>query len=214
MRGFVVDMNEGIVATAGVIEGLLGAGAETETIVVAALAAGVAGAISLAGARYAESAMERDAEELLIDEHERQLALSPDEELAELAAHYEAEGLTAELAREVAAQLSQRDALAAHVEAEHGIDLDEPPTRPIVTATLTGTASAIGSIVVLLTALLAPSHWRIPSSFVAVAASLALTSVVLARWGQVPVARTLLRTVVIGVTAMVVTLVIGSWFDL
>ena len=96
LRGFVVDMNEGIVATAGVIEGLLGAGADTETIVVAALAAAIAGAISLAGARYSEAAMELDAEMLLIEEHRRQLARSPAEELAELTAHYEEVGLTPE----------------------------------------------------------------------------------------------------------------------
>jgi VIT1/CCC1 family predicted Fe2+/Mn2+ transporter len=207
-------MNEGIVATAGVIEGLLGAGADIETIVVAALAAAVAGSISLAGARYAEAAMELDADELIIEEHERQLALSPGEELDELTEHYVEEGLTPELARQVAEHLSRHDALAAHVEAGYGIDLDEPPRRPIITAALTGTASAVGSVVVLLTAILTPSEWRIPSSFIAVAVSLALTSIVLARWGQVPVARTILRTVTIGVTAMLVTLVIGSWFDL
>ena len=214
LRGFVIDMNEGIVATAGVIEGLLGAGADTETIVVATLAATVAGAISLGGARFAEAAMEPDAEALLIDEHARQLALSPDEELAELAAHYEAEGLTADLAHQVAEQLSQRDALAAHVDAEHGIDLDERGPRPIVTALLTGSASAIGSVFVLLVAILTPSEWRIASSLLAVSVSLAGTSIVLARWGQVPVARTILRTVVVGLIAMLATLLIGSWFDL
>jgi VIT1/CCC1 family predicted Fe2+/Mn2+ transporter len=214
VRGFVVDMNEGIVATAGVIEGFLGAGADTETVVVAALAATVAGSISLAGARYAESTYEHDAEELLIEEHQRQLARSPAEELVELAAHYREQGLSRELAQQVAEQLSGRDALAAHVDAEHGIDLRETRSRPIVTAARTGVASAIGSVVVLLTAILTPSDWRVPSSFLAVALSLGLTSVVLARWGQVPVGRTVIRTVLIGMIAMLVTFAIGSWFDL
>jgi VIT1/CCC1 family predicted Fe2+/Mn2+ transporter len=128
--------------------------------------------------------------------------------------HYHDQWLSRELAQQVAEQLSGRDALAAHIDAEHGIDLHESRSRPIAIAARTGVACAIGSVVVLLTAILTPSHWRIPSSFLAVALSLGLTSVVLARRGQVPVGRTVIRTVLIGMTAMLVTFAIGSWFEL
>lgn len=214
LRGLVVEMNEGIVATAGIVEGFIGAGADTTAILVAGLAATLAGSLAIGGAKYAEAAIERDAQQLLIDEHRRQLALSPEEELAELAAFYEGQGLSPDLARRVAEEISERDALAAHVDAEHGIELDEATDSPIISGALAGCASALGSIVVLLAAMLAPGHWRVPSTFLAVAVSLSVTSVVLARWGQVPVARTVLRTLTIGIGAMLLTLAIGSRFDL
>ena len=129
-----MDGNDGIMATAGIVEGFIGAGAGTETIVVAAIAAMVAGAIAMGSAKYAEAAIERDATNSLIAEERRQLSLSPAEELAELAAIYERRGLSPDLARTVATELSAHDALAAHAEAEHDIALDEATTPPLIAA--------------------------------------------------------------------------------
>ena len=57
----------------------------------------------------------------LLDEERRQLLRSPDQELDELAAFYEAKGLAPKLARTVAIELTTAaDALAAHAEEEHG----------------------------------------------------------------------------------------------
>ena len=68
-----MDGNDGIMATAGIVEGFIGAGAATETILVAAIAAMVAGAIAMGSAKYAEAAIERDATNALIAEERRQL---------------------------------------------------------------------------------------------------------------------------------------------
>jgi VIT1/CCC1 family predicted Fe2+/Mn2+ transporter len=213
-RSLVVDGNDGIVATAGIVEGFIGAGADSQTIAVAAFAAMIAGAISIGTAKYTEGAVERDAFLAAVEEERRQLSLSPEEELNELAGIYEGKGLSPDLARQVAVELSRRDALAAHMDEELDIDPEDLVTSPIVAASASAVAFAAGSLIVLLTVWLTPSGWRIPSTFVAVAISLAITSVFLSRWGNVPVARTILRTVGIGVTAMVITLAIGSQFDL
>ena len=213
LRGLVVDGNDGIMATAGIVEGFIGAGAGTETIVVAAIAAMVAGAIAMGSAKYAEAAIERDATNTLIAEERRQLSLSPTEELAELAALYERRGLSPELARTVATELSAHDALAAHAEAEHDIELDEARIPPLVVAVSAAGAFAIGSLVVLLSVLITWST-RLPTTFVAVAISLSLTSIVVARWGNLPVVRTMARTVGVGIAAMVITFAIGSLVDL
>ena len=183
--GLVVDGNDGIMATAGIVEGFIGAGAGTETIVVAAIAAMVAGAIAMGSAKYAEAAIERDATNSLIAEERRQLSLSPAEELAELAAIYERRGLSPDLARTVATELSAHDALAAHAEAEHDIALDEAPTPPLIAAISAAGAFAVGSLVVLLSVGITWST-RLPTTFVAVALSLSLTSVVVARWATCP----------------------------
>ena len=111
----------------------------------AVVAATVAGSIALAGAKYAEAANERDAEQEAIDEEARQLALSPEEEQAELAEHYEAKGLPALLAAEVAAELSRDHVLAAHVEAEHGIDVRNPRIQPLLVSLGAGLAFAAGA---------------------------------------------------------------------
>lgn len=212
LRGLVVDGNDGIMATAGIVEGFIGAGAATETIVVAAIAAMVAGAIAMGSAKYAEAAIERDATDALIAEEQRQLNLSPDEELAELAAIYERRGLSPDLARTVAIELSAHDALAAHAEAEHDIALDEARIPPSVAAITAAAAFAIGSLVVLLSVLVAWST-VLPTTFFAVALSLSLTSIVVARWGDLPLIPTMVRTVGVGVVAMVITFGIGSLID-
>jgi VIT1/CCC1 family predicted Fe2+/Mn2+ transporter len=157
LRNRGVDANDGIIATAGIVEGFVGAGASGSTIIVAAFAAMVSGGIALGGTKYSEEAAERDAERALVEEERRQLAMLPDEELAELAEHYRTRGLSPDLAAQVAKELSAHDALAAHVVAEHGIDLAVPRSRPV--------AFAIGAVVPLLSALLVPDDLRAVVTF-------------------------------------------------
>jgi vacuolar iron transporter family protein len=214
VRELVVDANDGIMAVAGIAEGFIGAGASTSATLIAVLAGAVAGSIALAGARLSEAAIERDARQVVLDEVRRQLALSPEEELGELAALYEAKGLSPPLAHQVANELSSRDALTAHADAEHGIEPGQKAPRPFVEAALAGVAFAAGALVVVATILSTPRSSRLPTTFFAVALSLTLTSLVLARWGQVPVARTIVRNVGVGMTAMFASLAIGSLFDL
>ena len=98
VRELVVDANDGIMAVAGIAEGFIGAGAGTSATLIAVLAGSIAGSIALAGAKFTETAIERDAHLVVLDEVRRQLNLSPDEELRELAALYEAKGLSPALA--------------------------------------------------------------------------------------------------------------------
>lgn len=212
LRNRGVDANDGIIATAGIVEGFLGAGARGSTIIVAAFAAMVSGGIALGGAKFSEEAAERDAERALIEEERQQLTVLPHEELTELAEHYRTRGLSPDLAAQVAAELSAHDALAAHVVAEHGIDLAVPRPRPVVVATTAGLAFAIGAAVPLLTALLAPHDLRAAVTFLAVALSLCVTSYIVARAGGTAIGRTIARTVVLGILTMTITVIGGSFF--
>jgi len=214
VRELVVDANDGIMAVAGIAEGFIGAGASTSATLIAVLAGAVAGSIALSGAKFTEAAIERDARQVELDEVRRQLDLSPDEELRELVALYEAQGVSPDLAQQVATELSSPDALTARADAEHGIEPRQRPLRPIVAAALAGVAFAVGALIVVATILSTPRSARLPTTFFAVAFSLALTSLVLARWGQLPVGRTIVRNVGVGVAAMFASLAIGSLFDL
>ena len=213
LRDLVIDANDGIVAIAGVVEGVLAAGLRNRAAATAVVMATIAGGISLGGSRYAEEAAEQDAREVLLDEERRQLRRSPDEELDELTAFYEAKGLNPELARVVANELTTADPLAAHAEEEHGIEIDEPQPSPLVSAIASGLVFALGAAVVGVTVVATPSTWRVPTTFVAVTIALVLSSLVVSHWGDVPLGRTMARNVIVGLTAMAVSFAIGSLIE-
>jgi VIT1/CCC1 family predicted Fe2+/Mn2+ transporter len=181
LRDLVIDANDGIVAIAGVVEGVLAAGLGNRAAATAVVVATIAGGISIGGSRYTEEAAERDAQHELLEEERHQLQRSPEQELDELTAFYEAKGLAPDLAR--------------------------------VVAIASGLVFALGALVVVVTAVLTPSSWRVPTTFIAVTLALALTSIVVARWGEVPLGRTLARNVIVGVTAMAVSFAIGSLLE-
>jgi len=210
LRDLVVDANDVIVAIAGVVEGVLGAGLGNRAAATAVLVATIAGAIGLGGSKYTEMAAERDARDKLLDEERDQLLRSPDQELDELAAFYEEKGLAPDLARTVAVELSATDALAAHAEEEHGIEVDEPEPPPLVDAIASGLAFMLGALAVVVIVAVTPSDWRVPITLVAVTIGLGLTSAVIARWGDVPLWRTVARNVAVGFTSMAVAYTVGS----
>lgn len=213
VRDLVVDANDGIIAVAGIGEGFLGAGAPPRTALLAVLSATIAGGIALAGAKFAEVANERDAQQAVIDEEARQLALSPAEELAELTGYYERKGRSSDLAARVADELTRVDPLGAHIEAEHGIDAGGR-LRPLVVAVSGGLAFAAGSLLVILAVWASPADWRSLAVVVAAVTALVVTSAVGARWGNVPVRRTVVRTAAIGALALSVSYLAGALFDL
>lgn len=210
-RRFALDVNDGIVATAGLVEGLLGAEASTASTRVAAGAALIAGSLALGGARFSEEAVEIDAQNELIEEERRRLALSPEEELAELEEHYQGKGLSPELAQQVAAELTEQNALAAHLSTEFGISLDQP-AKPWSAAAVAAAGFAAGSAIVLLMVVAMPRRSMGLSTALAVVLSLCVTSFIAARLGGVPVVRTVLRTVGLGVSAMLITFAVGTLF--
>ena len=210
VREHVVDANDGIIASAGIVEGLLGAGASSTILLVASLAAMIGGGFALAGMRYSEAADERDAQHAILEAERRRIALTPAEEEAELADLYQARGLSPQLARAVAAELSAGDALAAHAEAEYGIVLRDRSAAPGTTAVLAGLAFAIGAGVPLLVILLSPPAWRSAATILAVVVALSLTALLTASLGGMNVPRTMLRTVSIGVATMLLTYIGGT----
>lgn len=212
IREGVVHANDGIVATAGIIEGFAGAGFGGSTIVVAAFTAMLAGGVAVGGAQYTENAAERDARAALLEEERVRLELTPDEELAELVDIYRAKGLSADLAHAVATELTEQDALAAHADAEYGLPLRASRGFALLGAVIAGLAFAGGAAVPLLTVLIAPDSWRVPVTFVAVIVSLSVTSLIVAVTGRMRVLRTIVRTVAIGTVAMLVTLLAGHLF--
>ena len=209
LRAAVLGANDGIVSTAGIVVGVAGATSERSAIVVAGVAGLVAGAMSMAAGEYVSVSTQRDSERALLRKEERELREEPEEELAELAGLYVDRGLDDELALEVARQLTAKDALAAHAEVELGIDPDEL-TSPWRAAFASMVSFTLGALLPLLTITLVAQAARVAVTVVAVALALALTGFASARLGFAPAGRAVARNVGGGLSAMLVTDLVGA----
>jgi len=208
LRAAVLGANDGIVSTAGIVIGVAGATLVPFAILTAGIAGLTAGALSMAVGEYVSVSAQRDTEKALLEKERRELEEMPEEELAELAGLYEAKGLDAELALQVATQLHDHDALAAHAETELGIDPDNL-TSPWVAAVSSAVSFTVGSILPLAAIMLAPTDLKVLITVVAVVAALVLTGFLSARAGGTSHSRSILRNVAGGLLAMGVTYWIG-----
>jgi vacuolar iron transporter family protein len=125
LRAGVLGANDGIVSTAGLVMGVAGATTDSAAILIAGVAGLVAGSISMAGGEYTSVSAQKDSEKAALAKERIELAENPAMELRELAWFYEQKGLSFELAQKVAAELTEKDALKAHAEAELGIDSEQ-----------------------------------------------------------------------------------------
>jgi VIT1/CCC1 family predicted Fe2+/Mn2+ transporter len=208
LRAGVLGANDGIVSTAGIVAGVAGATADRPAILTAGVAGLVAGAFSMAGGEYVSVSTQRDTETALLRREKWELENLPADELAELAEIYQDKGLAPDLSQEVARQLTAKDALGAHAEAELGIDPDAL-TSPWAAAAASFVSFVAGALLPLV-AIVAPPHaWRVPVCMAAVVVALALTGTVSARLGGAPAARAVARNVGLGLLAMVVTYAVG-----
>jgi VIT1/CCC1 family predicted Fe2+/Mn2+ transporter len=209
LRAAVLGANDGIVSVAGIVMGFAGATADRQLIFLGGMAGLVAGALSMAAGEYVSVSTQRDTELALIRKETRELAEEPEEELAELAELYHQKGLSPDLAQQVARELTEKDALRAHLEIELGIDPDEL-TSPWQAAAASMVSFTVGALLPLLTILLFPHGVRALVTVVAVAVALALTGYVSARVGEAPSRPAVVRNVLWGLLAMGITYAIGS----
>ncbi len=208
LRAGVLGANDGIVSTAGLVVGVAGATSARGAILTAGLAGLVAGAVSMALGEYVSVSSQRDTERSLLAKERAELDQDPDRELDELTEIYRVKGLTLDTARLVAQELSERDAFAAHVDAELGIDPDAL-TNPWHAAIASALAFTVGSILPLAAILLAPTSLRVALTGIVVLFALAVTGLVSARLGDARVRQAVVRLVVGGALAMAVTFAVG-----
>jgi len=208
LRAGVLGANDGIVSVAGIVAGVAGATTTRAPVLTAGLAGLLAGALSMALGEYVSVSSQRDTERALVAKERGELEQMPEAELAELAGLYRAKGLSDQTARAVAEELTQRDALAAHSEIELGV-VPGHYTNPWQAAGASAAAFTVGAILPLIAILAPPSSWRVPVMFVTVLAALALTGDISARLGQSDRRRAILRVVIGGGLAMIITFGVG-----
>jgi vacuolar iron transporter family protein len=209
-RSWTIEANDGIISTAGLLLGFAGAGASNRLLLFTASAATIAGGLSVGGASWAEEAAERDAQLLYARQEQDDLATDPEGELDELKRHWEERGLRPETAHDVAQQLSAHDALAAQLEWEYSFEEPMPATFPIAFGLGAGLAYMLGALVPLLITYFAPVEIEAWAILAAVVITLALSSLVAARAGQLMPRRMLARTLTVGVLTLVVSYTAGE----
>ena len=212
LRAAVLGANDGIVSTASLLLGVAAAGSSQHAILVAGVAALVAGAMSMAAGEYVSVSSQADTERADLKREAVELAQQPEREQAELAAIYVQRGLEPGLAEQVAKQLTAHDALGAHARDELGISLILI-ARPVQAALSSAAAFTVGAALPLVLVLLFPV-WLMPAIAVGSLFFLALLGAIAAKVGGAPMYRAAMRVTFWGALAMALTTAIGSLFGI
>jgi VIT1/CCC1 family predicted Fe2+/Mn2+ transporter len=171
----------------------------------------VAGAMSMAAGEYVSVSSQSDTEKSDIARETKELREQPEFELEELTNIYVGRGLTPSLARQVAEQLTARDALKAHARDELGIS-EMTTARPVQAGLASAATFAVGALLPLLVVAITPA----PNLIIAVAAAslvfLAALGAAGARAGGAAPLKPVLRVTFWGALAMAATAGIGALF--
>ncbi len=212
LRAAVLGANDGVVSVSSIILGVAGATDSRNAILAAGIAGLAAGALSMAVGEYVSVSSQRDTEHAFITTEKWRLKHHPEEEFEDLAATFQAKGLSAETAHQVAKELTEHDVIKAHLDAEFGID-EEDLSSPTAAALSSFLAFTAGGLVPLIATLAAPSHTsRIVATVVAVLVALALTGFISGTVSRAPRFRVVARVVIGGAIAMLITFGIGHLF--
>ncbi|MDR2213060.1 MAG: VIT family protein [Pseudomonadales bacterium] len=211
LRAAVLGANDGIVSTASMLIGVATAGSDKQAILIAGVAALVAGAMSMAAGEYVSVSSQADTEAADLALERTALHEHPQEELEELRDIYIKRGLNPELAAEVAQALMRHDALEAHARDEIGIT-DAGKARPLQAAFASALAFTAGAALPVLVALLLPLAmlpWGLASSSLVFLGGL---GAVAAHAGGASMSKGALRVCVWSAGAMALTALVGSLF--
>ena len=211
LRAAVLGANDGILSTSSLAIGIAAASTTREPIVLATIAGLVAGALSMAAGEYVSVSSQTDVEKADIEREKQELNEMPEIELQRLVEIYEKRGLKKETALKVAKELSETDALGAHIRDELGLN-EISKAKPIQAAFASGSAFTVGGILPLMVALLLPiksieySLYGFAIFFLIILGSLA------AKTGGSSVGKAIIRITFWGTVAMGLTALVGYLF--
>ncbi len=211
LRAAVLGANDGIVSVASLIVGVAAAGPDRTAILIAGTAGLAAGAMSMAAGEYVSVSSQADVERADILREGRAIVEEPAAEEAELASIYRGRGLSAETAALVARELTQKDALAAHVRDELGLS-EVHAANPLQAAMASGATFTVAAAIPLLAAALVPVGAIIPGVVAVTLVALAGLGAIGAAAGGAPPLRATLRVLFWGAAAMAITAAVGRVF--
>lgn len=211
LRAAVLGANDGIVSTSSLIVGVAASNTGHGAIISAGIAGLVAGALSMAAGEYVSVRSQADTEAADMARERQELADQPEAELLELTGIYIGRGLSPELARRVAEELTAKDAFAAHARDELGI-VEHLAANPLQAAWTSAVTFSIGAAVPLLAALLTPPDLLLWVTMAVTAVALAVLGALSGWTGGAGIAKPAIRVLFWGVLAMAVTSGVGFLF--
>jgi VIT1/CCC1 family predicted Fe2+/Mn2+ transporter len=215
IRAGVLGANDGVVSIAALVMALVAGQVSSSTLTLSTLSALIAGAGSMAIGEYVSVASQKDIEVTNIAKEKQELKEDPEDELAELAGIYRNRGLSDELAMKVAVELSEHDVLQAHLRDELGI-VEEDRARPFQAAYVSFIAFSLGGLLPYLSGAAAYSFLEDQRfsqlSLIAVITTIALAILgySAAHLGGAPAKNAVIRVVLGGIAALVVTSILGA----
>jgi VIT1/CCC1 family predicted Fe2+/Mn2+ transporter len=160
LRAAVLGANDGILSTASLILGVASASHSKNGILISGVSGLVAGALSMASGEYVSVSTQSDVEKADLAQERQELKEDQDGELRELTQIYVHRGLDADLAKRVAVQLTEKDALGAHARDELGIS-KQMRAKPMQAALASAISFSCGAAVPLLAGMIVPISWSI-----------------------------------------------------
>jgi VIT1/CCC1 family predicted Fe2+/Mn2+ transporter len=209
LRASVLGANDGIVSTSSLILGVAAAHASHHSIVVTGLAGLVAGAMSMATGEYVSVHSQADTEAVALAQERHELEADFAGERHELTDIYVHRGLDPPLAKQVAEQLMQHDALAAHARDELGLSANTA-ARPLQAALASAASFAAGAVVPLLVAAAAVPHYLIAFTVAASLLCLLFLGGISAKVSGANIMTAALRVTLWSALAMAVTAAVGA----
>ncbi len=211
LRAAVLGANDGIVSVSSLVVGVAAADPGPRAVLIAGAAGLAAGAMSMAAGEYVSVSSQSDTERADIERERVALRETPEAEFEELKAIYVDRGLSDETAEAVARELTQKDALAAHIRDELGLS-EIHAANPFQAALASGFTFSLAAAVPLIAAVLAPASAIIPAVLIVTVLALAVLGALGAKAGAAPVLPAVVRVVGWGAFAMAVTAGVGWLF--
>ncbi|MEO5966791.1 MAG: VIT family protein [Ferruginibacter sp.] len=211
LRAAVLGANDGILSVSSIAIGVAAASSTVEPVILASVAGLVAGALSMAAGEYVSVSSQTDIEKADIEREAQELKDMPEAELNMLAQIYERRGLTKQTAMQVAKEFTEKDALAAHIRDELGIN-EISQANPIQAALASGASFTVGGALPVLVTIFAPiknmEYWIYGVTII----SLIILGAQSARIGGAGVMKSILRITIWGTIAMGLSALVGYFF--
>jgi VIT1/CCC1 family predicted Fe2+/Mn2+ transporter len=147
LRNVVYGFNDGLTANFGLVAGVIGASVAPHVVLVTGIAGTIADALSMGSSGYLAAKSEREVYEHEIAIEAEEIRLMPEIEAEELALLYEAKGIAADQARQMAGDVLRDPARALEEKVREELKIGEQRTTPLREGVVTGTATAVGALI-------------------------------------------------------------------
>jgi predicted membrane protein (TIGR00267 family) len=150
LRSVVYGFNDGLTANFGLVAGVLGAAVDSQALLVAGVAGMIADALSMGSSGYlaAKSEAEVYAHEIALEREE--IRLMPEIEAEELALIYEAKGVSAARAQEMANTMLASPEQMLQEKIREELEISPAALSPLKDGVVTGSATALGALIPVL----------------------------------------------------------------